>query len=128
MPGGRPRKTTKDLPVDWKKIILDNMAEGASREEIAGELLLISEDLYSRFLLDEPEFAETIKKGLALSRRWWDKKGRINLENKNFQYVGWYMNMKNRFGWRDNSYNEHVGKDGGPLVDKVTYRIEEGNE
>lgn len=100
--GGRPKKTIQNLPQNWKKMVLDNMAEGASIEEII-ILLDISHDLYARLMREEEEFSETLKKGKALSKAWWLKQGRLNLfsDPKSFSFTGWYMNMKNRFGWTD---------------------------
>jgi len=97
----RPRKTLeKDLPKKWKEKTLQLMGEGGSLVEVM-VLLNISDDLYKRWLTEEPEFSETIKKGLKLSEAWWVKTGRVNLYNKDFSPVLWYMNMKNRFGWKD---------------------------
>ncbi len=58
---------------------------------------------------DEEQFSETIKVGKILSEAWWAKMGRGNLENKDFNFVGWYMNMKNRFGWKDKQEVEQTG-------------------
>jgi hypothetical protein len=76
------------------------MTEGASLEEIKA-YLNISNNLHTRWMTEEPEYRETIKRGEELSKAWWHKKGRVNLENKDFSATLWYMNMKNRFGWKD---------------------------
>lgn len=99
---GRPKKQLKDLPGNWKKIVLDEMKEGASIDEIT-TLLGISYDVYYRLLKEEEDFTETIKRGKQLSKAWWMRQGRLNLftDPKSFSFTGWYMNMKNRFGWTD---------------------------
>jgi len=105
----RPKKTTKDLPKDWKKIVLANMKVGASKQEIKLELA-VSNDLFERLCKEDKEFSDTIKRGVDLAEGWWLKQGRINLENKMFSPVLWYMNMKNRFGWVDKQQLEHFVK------------------
>jgi hypothetical protein len=97
---GRPLKTTADFPKDWQKVVLDMMSEGASQAEVQA-YLDISDKTMQRMLDDEVIFFRTIKKGLRLSKAWWEREGRESLRDKDFSYVGWYMNMKNRFGWRD---------------------------
>lgn len=42
-----------------------------------------------------------------LSEAWWEEHGRLNLHNREFNSVLWYMNMKNRFGWRDRIDSNH---------------------
>ncbi len=81
------------------------MTEGASLLEVCGEL-----DIDDNTLADwrnpespryHPEFSDTIKRGIRLSEIWWQKEGRTSLRDKDFRDALWYMNMKNRFGWRD---------------------------
>jgi len=96
----RPKKTLKDLPKNWKKKILKLKKQGASDVEVRAEIG-ISVDLWQRFIKEIKEFSETIKDGSDLCEAWWMKKGRKNLTNREFSAVLWYMNMKNRFGWKD---------------------------
>ncbi len=109
----RPKIKLTELRKDWKTFIVRDMADGASQAEITAGLE-ISNDLFYRFMKEEPEFSETIKKGLVLCKCWWEKKGRKNLENSKFSATLWYMNMKNRFGWADKT--EITGANGKDLI------------
>ena len=105
----QPRKRKLGRPSKYQPWMCDKliemMKEGASLKEVAAELGISRETL--RNWGDEksktycPDFSGTIKKGLELSEAWWERQGRVNLHNKDFSCVLWYMNMKNRFGWRD---------------------------
>jgi len=97
---GKPKRTLKSLPVDWYDYILSEMSEGASLQEIKAHFD-ISNTLHERWMGEEPEYKETIKRGKELSEAWWQKQGRVHLQNKEFSATLWYMNMKNRFGWKD---------------------------
>lgn len=105
MPAGRPKVGLDTLPKKWYEHVLKEYSEGASDEEIKAwiwkERGSFSNDLWERWMLEEPQFSETIKKGRQLSKAWWHRKGRKSLENKDFSPTLWYMNMKNRFGWMD---------------------------
>lgn len=98
---GRPTKYDPSV----QSTVIKVMKEGASIMEVAAELGVSRSTLYE-WVNKIPEFSDTIKKGEALSEAWWEKQGRTNLQNKNFNYVGWYMNMKNRFEWRDRRPSE----------------------
>lgn len=101
---GRPKEGL-DLKKDWQHSVLKLYEQGASDVEIKAWIFKsrgsFSNDLWDRWLKEELEFSETIKVGRMLSAAWWHREGRENLKKSNFNYTGWYMNMKNRFGWRD---------------------------
>jgi hypothetical protein len=101
---GRP-KAEFDLPENWYNQILNLYKDGASDVEVKALIYewrgSFSNDLWDRWNKEEEQFSETIKMGKLLSEAWWSKSGRKNLENRDFNYTGWYMNMKNRFNWSD---------------------------
>jgi len=100
MPAGRPKKTLECLPDGWQEKTLGLASEGASDVELRG-MLDISDDLWYRFIDEEPEFSRTVKKAHNRCEIWWVKNGRMSLREKEFNSTLWYMNMKNRFGWAD---------------------------
>ena len=81
-------------------ILEEMMREGASQIEVMAEID-ITEDTFYRWKKENKEFSESVARGKLLSQAWWERMGRVNLENTKFNYRGWYMNMKNRFQWTD---------------------------
>jgi len=118
---GRPKETLADLPNECYNSILEIYKDGASDVEVKAMIYewrgSFSNDLWDRWMEEEKEFSETIKTGKILSEAWWSKTGRKNLENKDFSFTGWYMNMKNRFKWRDR-IDQDITTDGKPIIPK----------
>lgn len=110
--GGRPKKTIELLPQDWQEAILELYNQGGSDKEVKALIYSwmgsFSNDLWDRWVKEEDRFSETIKKGRILSEAWWEKQGRSNLLQKDFNATLWYMNMKNRFGWADSQKIDHT--------------------
>ena len=93
---GRPTKYRSEMCT----ILEEMMREGASQIEVMAEID-ITEDTFYRWKKENEEFSESVARGKLLSQAWWERMGRLNLENTKFNYRGWYMNMKNRFQWTD---------------------------
>jgi hypothetical protein len=98
---GRPKITPDKFGEGWQDRVLELFAEGASKLEVYTGVLDIDYETFVRLCNEDPIFSRTIKKGEQLSQMWWESNGRKNLTNKDYSYTGWYMNMKNRFGWKD---------------------------
>ena len=121
---GRPKIATKQFPYNWVTEVLNMMGQGASQKEVQA-YLDIATNTFMRIMRDEKVFLNTIKKGRRLSQAWWEKEGRTNLHSKDFNPTLWYMNMKNRFGWRDRnditSREEKIGES--PFTEEKTSEI-----
>lgn len=115
MKNGRPKITIKDFVITWQQDILNLARQGASDVELA-VFLDISRDTFYEMQKREPIFSDTIKKAHDLCEAWWLEKGRKGVTEKNVDATLWYMNMKNRFGWKDKQ--ELTGENGGAIIMK----------
>lgn len=115
MPAGRPTKYQPSMC----KIVVELMAQGASKAEVCADLG-ICYDSYRDYQKNYPEFDEAIKQGERLSLAWWEREGRLSLRDKEFSPTLWYMNMKNRFGWRDNQDMTIKGDKDNPIQHKIS--------
>jgi len=116
---GRPSKYKPEMCEQ----VIELMKEGASLVEVAAEIGIRRSTLYDWMNRESnryvEEFSDAVNEGVELSQAWWERKGRTNLVNPyqgdTFNATLWYMNMKNRFGWKDKQENQHTGKDGESL-------------
>jgi len=119
MDRGRPKKELclleKITEGRWREDIIELYKRGASNVEVKAYLAetmgSFSECLWTRWMKDEQEFSETIKRGLMYSNAWWERQSRVNLENPKFNTANWFINMKNRFFWKDKQNVEMEVKD-----------------
>ncbi len=104
---GRPTKYKPKMCVR----AIEMMKEGCSLCDVAADLGVMRSTLYE-WKKNNEEFSDAIKKGEELSQAWWERNGRINLENKDFNHGLWFMNMKNRFhcDWKDKHEVTHGGE------------------
>lgn len=121
----RPKISIDVLPPEWKENITRLYKKGGSDNDVKALIITwigsLSNDLWFRWLDEEPIFSEVVTQGRILSQAWWEKHGRKNLYNKDFNSTLWYMNMKNRFGWADNQKIDHTTKD-----EKITINLIRG--
>jgi Helix-turn-helix domain of resolvase len=101
------------------KEVIALMMEGYSIKEVAYKLKIARSTLYL-WMEEYKELSDTVKDGVDFGEGFWMCEGRENLHNKDFNSTLWYMNMKNRFGWKDKTEteNNHDVK-----VSEVTQRI-----
>lgn len=101
-PIGRPTKYREEMC----DVVIKEMSEGASITEVCGELGIFKEAFYA-WCKKYENFSNAVKKGRSLSKAWWMRQGRKNLDNKDFSATLWYMNMKNRHKWTDRQQTTH---------------------
>lgn len=107
--GGRPKKSldSLSLPSNWKVTVFKLASQGLSKEEIYLHHYRINPYLFDALYEREAEFFEVVKKAELLCKGWWMEIGRKSLKKQYFHDALWYMNMKNRFGWKDRSEVDH---------------------
>lgn len=108
-------KTPAVLKTGWEETILEMMKNGKSKQEVKA-VLDISNDLHARWMLEEPHYSETIKRGDELCQAWWEAHARKSAvgDNKDANPTMMIFNLKNRFpdDWRDKTEREHSGNVG----------------
>ena len=119
-PVGRPRKTLNDLPKNWKLILTELGSQGKFDMD-AKVRLGLSNDLFSRFMEEEPEFSEAIYNMRQLSETWWTSisiKAFESGTSKNINSNLYALMLRNAF---KNNWNEAQTKvditSGGDKID-----------
>lgn len=100
---GRPSK----YQPEYAEKIIELMRDGCSIKEAAYSWGIARSTIYE-WAKKNPEFAEAVELGVEFSEGYWEQHGRKNLYNKDFNSTLWYMNMKNRFGWKDKVDASHT--------------------
>ena len=97
---GRPTKYKKEFCQE----LIEKMAEGYSKEAVAGHLNISKNTLYE-WAEKYPDFKDAISIGETKSRLFWEGslvKHHIHTKNgKQLNGQVFNLNMKNRFGWAD---------------------------
>ena len=99
-----PTKCTPEMIEKVRSVVTNVMGQGGSVVECICELDLDRGTLYDwekRF----PEINHIMAKGRNLHQLWWEKKGRLNMENDKFNYGGYKWMTMNTIGW---SHNHNV--------------------
>ena len=116
----RPKKTLEDLPENWKDMMIEIAKNGGSDVKLRVALGCISDDLWYRFIAEEPEFSRTVKKCKLLCQQWWENVGQEGMfmggKDNPFNATVYTFNMKNRFNWADRVENKTDVTSGGEKI------------
>jgi len=99
------KKTIKDLPENWRELIIAIGREGGIEVHLLNAFN-ISRVVFHRFIDEYPEFSEAVEEFKRLSEEWWVRKAMEAFDDgksKMFNQHLWGFIMKNRFPyhWRD---------------------------
>jgi hypothetical protein len=101
--------------------MLQGFAIGMSKLEVGVKVFGAIPMTMTNWEEQHPEFLEATKLGLKLSEAWWQQQGRENIHNTSFNTGLWFINMKNRFRWRDRV--EVAGDPDQPLLIQSVERV-----
>jgi hypothetical protein len=80
------------------KAVMQAMAKGCSKQELILEVGIYPAQMYE-WERKYPEFKNAVIIGEQFCRAWWEKKGRVNIDNREFNNNLYLAHMQNRFGW-----------------------------
>lgn len=110
-PVGRPRRELSSLDEGWQDKLLILGKQGASDIEMRFELG-ISDDVWYRWMEEEPEFTQAVKRARQACQIWWERTGRdMAIGEIGGNATTWIFNMKNRFGWKDKIEQDNLSSD-----------------
>ena len=91
--------------------------EGQSQMQISAEIDVDRGTMLS-WATQHPEFSTALTRAKELEQAWWEKRAQGALENKDFNANLWAKSVAARFrkDYGDHVVQEHVGKDGEPLI------------
>lgn len=92
---GRPSAYTPSIGPD----LIECMSQGMGFYEGLAHLGFTVNQA-TKWLRQYPEFKEAYRAGRALQRAWWERVGRINIFNPNFNATMYIYLTANFFGWR----------------------------
>jgi len=109
---GRPSKYD---PAFCEKVV-ECGRQGMGRAEIASELD-ITRNTLAAWESEHPEFLSATTRASEHSAAWWARKGRLGIDDRNFNANAYSLQVRNRFPgeWRDKQQVEHSGVDGKPI-------------
>jgi len=127
-PVGRPKKTLADLPNNWQLSLLEMGAEGKFDMD-AKVFLGLSNDLFDRFMEEEPEFSETIFKMRQISETWWSSIARKSFQqgtSKNINSNLFSLVMRNAYkkNWNEAQTKVDITSNGKEIEGTKKYEIE----
>jgi len=99
--GGRPKITAESMNKNWQKDLLKAGAKGKSQTWVRAKVFKtpVSNDLWNRWVEEEPYFRETLNEAMSLSQVYWEDLSQDNAsgENKAANSNSIMFNMTNRF-------------------------------
>lgn len=95
---GRPTKYTPEMC----DLVIEYMSQGDSKVSVAAKLGINRDTLYD-WVKTNPDFSDSIKRGLDLSQAWWEDLGKELVLQGQGNAAAWIYNMKSRFreDWAD---------------------------
>ena len=100
-----PTKCTPEMIEKVRSVVTNVMGQGGSMIECIVELDIERGTLYD-WEKKFPEISYIMNKGRNLHQLWWEKKGRLNMENEKFSYQGYKWMTMNTIGWSNNQQVE----------------------
>lgn len=93
-------KTMKDLPENWKDILIEHGKKGYSAPGIYTKVGL-TKRVHDRFMIEEDEYSEYFSFALDLAKSYWiDEIGEKVATDRNLNSAIYAIQVRNRFGWK----------------------------